>query len=55
VLGSVAYYLDRYGYEVMPLALRMMKGERVPARTLTRHILVTGETVFAEYPPVDMN
>jgi ribose transport system substrate-binding protein len=55
VLGSVAYYLDRYGYEVMPLALRMLKGERVPARTLTRHILVTGETVFAEYPPVDMN
>jgi ribose transport system substrate-binding protein len=55
VLGSVAYYMDRYGYEVLPLALRMLKGESVPARTVTRHVLVTGATVFREYPPTDMN
>ncbi len=55
VLGSVAYYLDRYGYEVMPLALRMVKGEPVPTRTLTSHIFVTGGNVYGEYPPTDMN
>jgi ABC-type sugar transport system substrate-binding protein len=55
VLGSVAYFLDRYGYEVLPLALRMLKGESVPARTVTQHVLVTGANVFVEYPPIDLN
>jgi ribose transport system substrate-binding protein len=55
VLGSVAYYIDRYGFEVLPLALRMLRGETIPAHTVTHHVLVTGATVFRQYPPVDMN
>jgi ribose transport system substrate-binding protein len=55
VLGSVAYYLDRYGYDVLPLALRMLRGETIPARTTTKHILITARNIFAEYPPYDMN
>jgi ribose transport system substrate-binding protein len=55
VLGSVAYFMDRYGYDVLPLALRMLKGEAVPKRTFTQHVLVTGANVFHEYPPIDMN
>ncbi|MEA2791167.1 MAG: ribose transport system substrate-binding protein [Acetobacteraceae bacterium] len=55
VLGSVAYYLDHYGYEVLPLAVRVLKGETIPARTVTRHRLVTGANIFREYPPTDMN
>lgn len=55
VIGSVAFYLDRYGYDVLPLALRMLRGEPVPPRTATRHILITAANVFAEYPPYDMN
>jgi len=55
VLGSVAYYMDRYGYDVLPLALRLLAGEALPPRTLTRHILVTAANVFREYPPFDMN
>ena len=55
VLGSVAYYMDRYGYDVLPLALRMLRGERLPAQTFTRHVLVTAGNVFREYPPFDMN
>ena len=39
VLGSVAYYMDRYGYDVLPLALRLLAGERLPPRTATHHIL----------------
>src|SRR6516225_7275387 len=55
VLGSVAYYMDRYGYNVLPLALRLLGGETLPARTVTHHILVTPSNVFREYPPIDMN
>jgi ribose transport system substrate-binding protein len=55
VLGSVAYYMDRYGYDVLPLALRLLAGEPLPPRTMTRHILVTAANVFREYPPIDMN
>jgi hypothetical protein len=55
VLGSVAYYMDRYGYDVLPLAMRLLAGETLPARTLTQHRLVTADTVFREYPPFDIN
>lgn len=55
VLGSVAFHLDRYGYDVLPLALRMLRGEPVPARTTTRHLLITAANVWREYPPYDMN
>jgi ABC-type sugar transport system substrate-binding protein len=55
VLGSVAYYMDRYGYHVLPLALRLLAGETLPPRTVTHHILITAANVFREYPPTDMN
>ena len=55
VLGSVAYYMDRYGYDVLPLVLRLLNGETLPTRTVTQHILVTAANVFREYPPFDMN
>jgi ribose transport system substrate-binding protein len=55
VLGSVAYYMDRYGYNVLPLALRLLAGETLPPRTVTQHTLVTVANVFREYPPIDMN
>jgi ribose transport system substrate-binding protein len=55
IVGSVAYYVDRYGYEVLPIALKMLHGQQVPERTATRHILVTAKNVFVEYPPFDMN
>jgi ribose transport system substrate-binding protein len=54
VIGSVAFYLDRYGYDVLPLALRMLHGEAIPPRTVTRHKLITAANVFIEYPPYDM-
>jgi ribose transport system substrate-binding protein len=55
LVGSVAFFLDRYGYEVLPLAMRMLRGEPVPPRVTTRHVLVTAANVFVEYPPYDMN
>jgi ribose transport system substrate-binding protein len=55
VLGSVAYFFDRYGYDLLPLALRLLGGEELPARTTTQHVLVTAGNVFRIYPPIDMN
>jgi ribose transport system substrate-binding protein len=55
VLGSVAYYIDRYGDDVLPIALRMLAGKPVPKHTVTKHILVTAANVFREYPPFDIN
>jgi ribose transport system substrate-binding protein len=55
VLGSVAYYMDRYGYDVLPLALGLLAGKTVAAHTVTRHTLITAANVFREYPPFDMN
>jgi ribose transport system substrate-binding protein len=55
VVGSVAFYLDRYGYEVLPIAIRMLRGEAVAPRTVTAHRLITAANVFIEYPPYDMN
>jgi ribose transport system substrate-binding protein len=55
VLGSVAYFMDRYGYDVLPLALRLLQGGKLPPRTTTKHVLITAANVFEEYPPFDMN
>jgi ABC-type sugar transport system substrate-binding protein len=55
ILGSVAYYFDRYGYEVLPIAMQMLRGEQVPSQTLTNHVLISAKNVFREYPPYDMN
>ena len=55
VLGSVAFFLDRYGNEILPLALKMLRGEPVPPRSFTGHVLVTARNVFRIYPPIDIN
>ncbi|HXJ77245.1 MAG TPA: sugar ABC transporter substrate-binding protein [Candidatus Methylomirabilis sp.] len=55
VIGSVAFYLDRLGYAVLPLAMRILQGQPVPPRTSTPHKLITAANVFVEYPPYDMN
>ena len=54
LIGSVAFYLDRYGYDILPVALRMLRGESVPGRIPTRHLLITTANVWREYPPYDM-
>jgi len=54
LIGSVAFYLDRYGYDILPVALRILRGEPVPGRIPTRHLLITSANVWQEYPPYDM-
>ena len=54
LIGSVAFYLDRYGYEIIPLALRMLHRDPIPPRTVTPHLLITTANVWREYPAYDM-
>jgi hypothetical protein len=35
--------------------MRLLRGEAIPARVATRHVLITAANVFTEYPPSDMN
>jgi len=55
LLGSVAFFLDRYGYEVLPLALGLATQRPVPPVTRTQHKLITPANVYVVYPPFDMN
>ncbi len=55
LLGSVAFFLDRYGYDVLPLALALATRQPVPPVTHTQHKLVTPANVYVVYPPFDMN
>jgi ribose transport system substrate-binding protein len=55
VIGSVAFYLDRAGYGVLPLAMSLLHGQTLPPRTTVGHRLITAANVFTEYPPYDMN
>ena len=41
--------------EVLPIAMKMLRREQVPAQTLTNHVLISAKNVFREYPPYDMN
>lgn len=55
LLGSVAFFLDRYGYDVLPLALKLAAREPIPPVTTTRHRLITPANAFVVYPPFDIN
>ncbi len=55
VLGSVAFFLDRYGYDVLPLALALAMRQPVPLVTRTQHRLITPANAFVVYPPIDIN
>lgn len=55
LLGSVAFFLDRYGYDVLPLALALAGRQPVPPVTRTQHRLVTPANAFVIYPPFDIN
>ena len=55
LLGSVAFFLDRYGYDTLPLALALAARQPVPPFTRTQHKLVTPANAFVVYPPFDIN
>ena len=49
-VGDVAYFPERYGELVMPLAIALAKGETVPEEVLVSHEFVTRDNIDEFYP-----
>lgn len=54
LIGSVAYFPERYGEEVIRLATAVLAGQTVPPAVFTRHELITRENVDRVYPLDEM-
>jgi ribose transport system substrate-binding protein len=50
LVGSVAYFPERYGDEVLRLAAEILAGKTVPPAVFTKHELVTRENLDRLYP-----
>lgn len=50
MIGSVAYFPEKYGGSIINLAHRILAGPPPPLVTFTRHLLVTPENVDHVYP-----
>jgi ribose transport system substrate-binding protein len=50
LVGSVAYFPERYGDEVIRLAAAILGGQKTPPAVFTRHELITPENVSRIYP-----
>jgi ribose transport system substrate-binding protein len=50
LVGSVAYFPERYGEELVKLALAILQGKPVPQAVFVKHRLLTPENVDLIYP-----
>jgi len=50
LIGSVAYFPERYGDELIPLALNILRQKPVPAAIFVKHQLLTPRNVDLVYP-----
>jgi ribose transport system substrate-binding protein len=50
LIGSVAYFPERYGEELIPLALSILQKKPVPSAVFVNHQLVTPKNVGLLYP-----
>jgi ribose transport system substrate-binding protein len=50
LIGSVAYFPERYGDAVIALALDKLRGKNIPPATFVRHQMVTPNNVSTFYP-----
>ena len=50
LIGTVAYFPERYGDELIPLALSMLEHKAVPPATFVKHQLLTAKNVDLVYP-----
>jgi ribose transport system substrate-binding protein len=49
-IGDVAYFPERYGALIMPLAIALAKGETVPTQSLVTHVFIDKSNINAYYP-----
>jgi ribose transport system substrate-binding protein len=50
LIGSVAYFPEKYGDAIIPIAMDVLSGKRVTPATFTSHQLITPENVNRLYP-----
>lgn len=50
LIGSVAYFPERYGDQLLPLALSIVRGKPAPPAAFIKHVLVTAQNVGRIYP-----
>jgi ribose transport system substrate-binding protein len=50
LVGSVAYFPERYGDELIPLALNILQQKPAPAALFVKHQLLTPRNVDLVYP-----
>jgi len=50
LVGSVAYFPERYGDELIPLALNILQLKPAPAAIFVKHQLLTPRNVDLVYP-----
>jgi ribose transport system substrate-binding protein len=50
LIGTVAYFPERYGDELIPLALNLLEHKPVPPATFVKHQLLTSKNVDLVYP-----
>ncbi len=50
LVGSTASFPEKYGDKLIPLILKMVKGEQVPPQVYTDHVFLTRDNVGQYYP-----
>ncbi len=50
LIGSIAYFPEKYGFSVMRLALQLLEHKATPPAVFVRHQLITPENVDHTYP-----
>jgi ABC-type sugar transport system substrate-binding protein len=52
-IGSTSYAPERYGTQLLALALRILQGEPTPPALYSGHVFITPENIDEHYPPDD--
>lgn len=50
LIGSVGYFPERYGDDILPLALHLLAGRHVPHTNFVKHQMVTAANLDSFYP-----
>ncbi len=50
MVGTTASFPEKYGNKIIPVLLKLMKGEQVPPAVYTDHVFLTRENMAQHYP-----
>jgi len=50
IIGAVAFFPEKYGDRIIPLAISIIKGENPPKMNYTEHIVVTHDNINSIFP-----